>query len=86
MLLLLLGGNIIEELLAGIIGACVTLIVAFYVTPFRNRQNSEVSTLHSESVWREKLFELASGSDEKMNAENIELLVDCKFNPNFLTN
>lgn len=43
------------------------------MTPFRNRQNSEVSTLHSESVWRERLFNLASTPNEKMTAANIEL-------------
>ena len=62
-----------EDLLAGIIGAGISLVVAFYITPFRSRQNSEVSTLHSESVQREKLFNLAATPNKDMTAKNIEL-------------
>lgn len=61
-----------QTLIAALIGAAVTLILA-YLAPFSERRNSEVSTLHSESVWREKLFTLASTPDDQMNAQNIEL-------------
>ena len=59
-------------IIAALIAATVSLLLG-YLKPFSERRNSEVSTLHSESVWREQLFSLASCPSDEIDRTKIEL-------------
>ena len=59
-------------IIAALIAATVSILLA-YLKPFSDRRNSEVSTLHSESVWREKLFELATLPADEVMLKQVEL-------------
>ena len=59
------------EVVASLIGAVVALVVASFITPLWNRRNSEISELHSESVWRSELFKLSK--KVKVSEEDLEL-------------
>lgn len=59
-------------IIAALIAATVSILLA-YLKPFSDRRNSEVSTLHSESVWREKLFELATLPADEVGLKQVEL-------------
>ncbi|WP_105988536.1 hypothetical protein [Apilactobacillus timberlakei] len=55
------------EILSGIIGVLLTL----FISPIFTRKNNEQNSLHSESVWREKLFNLSCNTS--INARDLEL-------------